>query len=52
MLKYADMLMVVIREESDKGPLNLNDCYNWVTFDDIPLNPIPCLSILIILNSR
>ncbi|PMD33124.1 cytochrome P450 [Hyaloscypha variabilis F] len=32
-LKYADMLMVAIREESAKGPLNLNDCYNWVTFD-------------------
>jgi hypothetical protein len=51
-LKYADMLMVAIREESAKGPLYFNDCYNWVTFDGIPLNPTPCLSILIILSSR
>jgi hypothetical protein len=32
-LKYADMFMVAIAEESSKGPLNLTECYNWVTFD-------------------
>lgn len=32
-LKYADMLMVAVSEESRKGPLNLIDFYNWVTFD-------------------
>ncbi|TVY81294.1 Cytochrome P450 monooxygenase hmp1 [Lachnellula suecica] len=31
--KYADMFMVAIKEESDKGPIDLNDCYNWITFD-------------------
>jgi hypothetical protein len=32
-LKYADMFMEAIAEESSNGPLNLTDCYNWVTFD-------------------
>jgi len=32
-LKYADMFMVAIAEKSSDGPLNLTDCYNWVTFD-------------------
>jgi hypothetical protein len=38
------MLMVAIAEESRKGPLNLNDCYNWVTFDGT-LSFVPCLNI-------
>jgi hypothetical protein len=32
-LEYADMFMVAIAEESSNGPVNLTDCYNWVTFD-------------------
>ncbi|KUJ07472.1 cytochrome P450 [Mollisia scopiformis] len=32
-IKYADMLMVAIAEESRKGPLDLDMYYNWVTFD-------------------
>jgi hypothetical protein len=28
-----------MREESAKGPLNMNDCYNWVTFDGTSLLP-------------
>lgn len=32
-IKYADMLMTAMNEESRKGPINLKDYYNWVTFD-------------------
>jgi len=32
-LKYADMFMEAILDESQKGPVNLTKCYNWVTFD-------------------
>ncbi|RDW86029.1 cytochrome P450-6 [Coleophoma crateriformis] len=32
-LKYADMLMVAILEQSRKGPINLIDFYEWFTFD-------------------
>jgi hypothetical protein len=32
-LHYANMFMVAIAEESRKGPLDMTDCYNWVTFD-------------------
>jgi hypothetical protein len=33
MLKYADMFMDAVVEESYKGPMNLTDLYTWVTFD-------------------
>lgn len=33
MLKYADMFIDAIVEESYKGPMNLTDLYTWVTFD-------------------
>ncbi|KAH8786726.1 cytochrome P450 [Hyaloscypha sp. PMI_1271] len=32
-LKYVDMLMIAIQEESSKGPINLKEYYNWVTSD-------------------
>jgi len=32
-LKYANMLMIAIQEESRKGPINFIDYYNWITFD-------------------
>jgi hypothetical protein len=32
-LEYADMLMVAIAEKSRRGPLNMNKCYHWITFD-------------------
>jgi hypothetical protein len=32
-IKYVDMLMTAMKEESRKGPINLKDYYNWVTFD-------------------
>jgi len=36
-LEYADMLMVAISEEAQKGPVNLTDCYNWATFDSMKI---------------
>ena len=32
-LKYVNMLMTAIQEESRKGPINLVDYFNWVTSD-------------------
>jgi len=32
-IKYADMLITAIKEESRKGVINMTDYYNWVTFD-------------------
>jgi len=32
-IKYANMLMTAMKEESRKGPINIKDYYNWVTFD-------------------
>lgn len=32
-LRYVNMLMAAMAEESCKGPLDLKQWYNWVTFD-------------------
>ncbi|TVY15295.1 Cytochrome P450 monooxygenase hmp1 [Lachnellula arida] len=32
-VRYVDMLMDAISEEGRKGPIDIKDFYNWVTFD-------------------
>ena len=35
--------MVAIAEESRKGPMDINECYNWVTFDGKQTEPLHVL---------
>jgi hypothetical protein len=43
-LEYADMLMVAIAEKSCRGPLNMNKCYHWITFDGM-WSFVRCLNV-------
>lgn len=49
-LKYANMLMTAIQEESRKGPINLVDYFNWVTSDG-NFGPLPHHSLMPNTNS-
>ncbi|TAQ88837.1 hypothetical protein B7494_g2857 [Chlorociboria aeruginascens] len=33
LIKYIDMLVIAMKEESAKGPIDLVAIYNWITFD-------------------